>query len=189
MEVLPDRVYSKLGAALTEQVRPEWQRGVERLGEMQLGLERIRDLVLRLRTFSRLDEGEQQVVSMRESVFGEPDRLFCYSSLINQALLNVVSNAVDAIAGTGSITLTTGAQGSEYRILVSDTGSGIAESIRDRVLDPFFTTKPIGQGTGLGLPITYSILKKHAGELELSPGPEGGTLVTMRFPLVTERTG
>ncbi len=203
------RLDSKLGVTLTEQLRPEWQRALERLGEMQVGLERIRDMVLRLRTFSRLDEGEQQVVSMRESVesvlmilehrlrdririvthFGEPDRVFCYSSLINQALLNLISNAVDAITDCGSITLATGAEGSEYRIMVSDTGSGIAESIRDRVLDPFFTTKPMGQGTGLGLPITYSIVKKHGGDLELRPGPEGGTRVTMRFPLATERTG
>jgi two-component system NtrC family sensor kinase len=203
------RLDSKLGGALTEQLRPEWQRALERLGELQLALQRIGDLVLRLRTFSRLDEGEQQVVSMRESIesvliilehrlrdririvthFGEPDRVYCYSSLINQALLNLISNAVDAITDRGSITLATGAEGSEYRITVADTGSGIAESIRGRVFDPFFTTKPVGQGTGLGLPISYSILKKHGGDLELGAGPEGGTLVTMRFPLGTEQSG
>jgi two-component system sensor histidine kinase HupT/HoxJ len=70
-------------------------------------------------------------------------------------------------------------------IVVADTGSGIPEAIRDRVIEPFFTTKSIGQGTGLGLPITYSIAKKHGGELELLAGAEGGTVAVLRFPLLS----
>ena len=205
------RVDSRLGAAITAEVRPEWQRAIDRLGELQSGLVRIRDLVQRLRTFSRLDEGEQQVASMRENVasvlmllehrlrdrisvvtrFGDPDLVFCYASLLNQALLNLVANAIDAIEGRGTISIETGATGSQYWIRVTDTGCGIPESIRDRVLEPFFTTKPVGQGTGLGLSITYSIAKKHGGDIELCPGPDGGTLAILRFPLprAIERAG
>jgi two-component system NtrC family sensor kinase len=115
--------------------------------------------------------------------FGEPDLVRCHGSLLNQALLNLVSNAIDAIEGRGTITIETGATGGDYWIRVGDTGCGIPESIRDRVLEPFFTTKPVGQGTGLGLSITYSIAKKHGGDIELVPGSEGGTLATLRFPL------
>jgi two-component system NtrC family sensor kinase len=197
------RVEGRLGAALTEETLPDWRRASDRLREIQTGLDRIRDLVLRLRTFSRLDEGEQKIVSIKESVesvlmilehrlhdrvtvvtdFGEPDHVLCYPSLINQALLNLVSNAADAIAEQGSVKLSTHTEGTDYVISVADTGSGIPESIRDRVIEPFFTTKPVGEGTGLGLPITYSIAKKHGGDLELHAGPEGGTVAVLRFPL------
>jgi signal transduction histidine kinase len=197
------RLQTRLGSALEGETLPDWQRAVDRLREMQLGLDRIRDLVLRLRTFSRLDEGEQKRVSIRESVesvlailehrlrdrvtvktdFGEPDQVMCYPGLLNQAVLNLISNAADAIAEQGAITVTTGAQGGHFVIHIADTGSGIPEAIRDRVIEPFFTTKAVGEGTGLGLSITYSIAKKHGGDLELLPGPAGGTVAILRFPL------
>jgi two-component system NtrC family sensor kinase len=197
------RVEGRLGGALSEEVLSDWRRASDRLQEMHVGLDRIRDLVLRLRTFSRLDEGEQKIVSIKESVesvltilehrlrervtvvtdLGEPDQVFCYPSLINQALLNLVTNAADSIVEQGSVTLSAHAEGDDYVIRVADTGSGIPENIRDRVLEPFFTTKPVGEGTGLGLPITYSIAKKHGGDLELLAGPEGGTVAVLRFPL------
>jgi len=171
---------------------------------MHVGLERIRDLVLRLRAFSRLDEGERKRASIQEGVlsvltilghrltdriaavtrFGEPDVVECYPSILNQAVMNLVSNAIDAIDGAGTITIDTGAKGDSYAIVVSDTGSGIADTIRDRIFEPFFTTKPVGQGTGLGLSIAYAIIKKHGGELTLCPAPEGGTVASIRFPLV-----
>ena len=197
------RVEAKLGASPVEAAGPEWRRATERLAEAHLGLERIRDLVLRLRTFSRLDEGDRKVVSVRESLdatlrilehrlrdrvavvtdCGDPDLVLCYPGLLNQALLNLLTNAADAIAERGTIRISTGAEGDEYVIRVTDTGCGIPEEIRDRVFDPFFTTKPIGEGTGLGLSITYSIAKKHDGELELRPGASSGTVATLRFPL------
>ncbi|HEY8944540.1 MAG TPA: ATP-binding protein [Polyangiaceae bacterium] len=181
----------------------DWERAESRLGEMNMGLDRIRELVLKLRTFSRLDEGERKSVSIQESVdsvltivghrlkgrirvettYGSPDRIDCYSSLLNQALMNLVTNAIDAISGEGSIEISTGAEAGEYRIAVSDSGHGIPSDIRERVLDPFFTTKPVGEGTGLGLSITYSIVKKHQGALELRDRPGGGTTVLIRLPL------
>jgi len=103
--------------------------------------------------------------------FGEPDVILCHAGLLNQAIMNLVSNAIDAIEDQGTITISTGAEGFSYEIAVSDTGKGIPETIRDRVLDPFFTTNPVGQGTGLGLPITFSIVKQHGGDLELWPRP------------------
>lgn len=179
-----------------------WCRAGERIREMHLGLTRIHELVLKLRTFSRLDEGEVKRVSMKESVgaaltilghrlmgidvvthFGEPDEIECYASLLNQALVNLLTNAIDAIDTHGTITVTTGAEGSFFAVVVADTGRGIPEALRDRVFEPFFTTKPLEQGTGLGLSITYSIVKKHGGTLELLPGDSGGTKAIIRLPL------
>ncbi len=194
---------AELSPTLAGKVEDHWQRAQSRLLEMALGLERIRDLVLKLRAFSRLDEGELQSVSMRESVeslltiighrtegritvetqFGDPDVIECYPALLNQALLNLVVNSIDAIDGEGKIVISAGMDGNQYALSVSDTGSGIPDDILERVVEPFFTTKAIGQGTGLGLSITFSIVKKHGGTLALNERAGGGTEAIIRFPL------
>jgi two-component system NtrC family sensor kinase len=197
------RAETALGAAVqTEPVQGNWSRARARLDEMTAGLERIRELVVKLRTFSHIDEGEWRKVSIRECIdsvltilahrtrerieirteFGEPDAVECYPSLLNQAVMNLISNSIDAIAGPGRISVRTGAAGGAFEIQVSDTGSGIAPEHRDRVLEPFFTTKPVGAGTGLGLSITYSIVRKHGGTLDIACPESGGTSVTIRIP-------
>jgi two-component system NtrC family sensor kinase len=180
-----------------------WQRAQKRLAEVEPGLDRIRMLVMKLRTFSRLDEGDLQQVSIRECVesvltilnhrvqsridvetsFGEPDLVLCYSAQLNQAIMNLVSNAIEAITERGTITITSGTVDGAYQITVEDTGTGILEQHRPRVFEPFFTTKPVGEGTGLGLSITYSIVKKHGGTLELRDREGGGTAAVIRLPL------
>jgi DNA-binding response OmpR family regulator len=183
-----------------------WHRAQDRLQEMAGGLERIRELVLKLRTFSRLDEGERKTANIRESIdsvltilghrlrhrievelgFEPPFELDCYPSLLNQALMNLLANAIDAIdaAGVpGRITIHGGAHDDQYLLKICDNGGGIPEELRERVFDPFFTTKDVGKGTGLGLSITYSIVKKHGGHLELVPAAEGGTSVELTLPL------
>jgi two-component system, NtrC family, sensor kinase len=180
-----------------------WQRAGSRLSETELGLGRIRDLVLKLRTFSRLDEGERKVVSIKEcidsvlTILGHrltdrievvaeltpPDMLECFPGLLNQVLLNLVANSIDAIPDRGAITIRAGGHGEKFIITVGDTGSGIPAEVRERVLEPFFTTKPVGQGTGLGLSIAYSIIKKHGGNLDLSDAPGGGTLASIELPI------
>ncbi len=202
------RSLSAIGQQLSPEVpgggvTPHWERANERLREMIPGLERIRELVVKLRTFSRLDEGELKRVSVRDCVesvltilghrlkdrvevtteYGPPDELECYASLLNQAIMNLVSNAIDAMDGEGRLRITTGVIGSEYCLAVADTGPGIPAALRERVLEPFFTTKAVGQGTGLGLSITYSIVRKHGGVLELLDSEGGGTRAVIRIPL------
>jgi two-component system NtrC family sensor kinase len=183
-----------------------WQRAQDRLAEMSGGLERIRELVLKLRTFSRLDEGERKVVNIQECVesvltilghrlrhhihvdakFDAPAELDCYPSLLNQAIMNLVANAIDAIDSArpqGHVVIRGGARDGQYVLSIHDDGAGIPENLRERVFDPFFTTKEVGKGTGLGLSITYSIIKKHGGHLELAPAPQGGTIVEVSLPL------
>lgn len=186
-----------------DDVKEAWQRANDRLHEIGPGLERIRELVIKLRTFSRLDEGERKRVSIRECVesvltilghrlrdgielethFGDPDDLDCYPGLLNQAIMNLVANAIDAMDGKGNLLIRTGRRDAGYEIAVCDSGPGIPLELRERVLDPFFTTKPVGQGTGLGLSITYSIVRKHGGELQLSEREGGGACITIRLPL------
>jgi len=183
----------------------QWSRVSARLEQTQSGLGRIRDLVLKLRTFSRLDEGDRKRVSISEciesvlTILGHrlkervrvelelcpPDVVDCYPSLLNQVLLNLVANSIDAIEGPGTVRITAGASvaGDEFVITIADTGCGIPREVRDRVLEPFFTTKPVGQGTGLGLSIAFSIVKKHGGTLELNDAPGGGTLARITLPL------
>jgi two-component system NtrC family sensor kinase len=179
-----------------------WDRALARLGEVDGGVGRIRDIVVKLRTFSRQDDGTSQPFSIGECVeavitmmnhrcagriemekrLEAPDEMVGYSGPMNQAILNLVSNAIDAIEGSGHIRIATYLQGSDYCIEVSDDGSGIPEDVRDRIMDPFFTTKPVGQGTGLGLSITYSIVKSHGGTLDFGPREGGGTRATIRIP-------
>jgi two-component system NtrC family sensor kinase len=189
-----------------------WQRAQDRLEEMSGGLERIRELVLKLRTFSRLDEGERKVANIQESVesvltilghrlrsrvevatrFEPPLELDCYPSLLNQALMNLVANAVDAMDAAerpGHLVIQGAGRGDQYVLKIQDNGVGIPEELRERVFDPFFTTKDVGKGTGLGLSITYSIVKKHGGNLELLPARGGGTAAELTLPLAGPPAG
>ncbi len=118
--------------------------------------------------------------------FCEPDLLECFPSLLNQAIMNLVANAIDAIEGEGTIAISTCADAGAFSIVVTDTGRGIPEDLRQRVLEPFYTTKPVGQGTGLGLSITYSIVQKHGGTLDLEGAEGGGTRATIRVPAGAE---
>jgi two-component system NtrC family sensor kinase len=112
-----------------------------------------------------------------------PEELECMPGLLNQAVMNLVANALDAIEGPGTIRIFAGGEGRHYVILVEDSGPGIPVASRLRVLEPFFTTKDVGSGTGLGLSITDSIVKKHGGTLELSEAPGGGAAVRIRLPM------
>ncbi|MDF3070072.1 MAG: pleC [Polyangiaceae bacterium] len=199
-------VESKLEAEIARGPQVTWQRARTRAEEMRGGLQRIQELVLKLRTFSRLDEGELKPASVRDSVgsaltilnhrlegrirvtthFGEPDVIYCYAGLLNQAIMNLLTNAIDAIEGTGTVHISSGAEGKWYVISIEDSGAGIPEDIREQVFNPFFTTKPVGEGTGLGLSITYSIIKKHGGSIELERGEGGGTRATITLPLRTQ---
>jgi two-component system, NtrC family, sensor kinase len=183
--------------------RQHWERAQSRLRDISAGLARITDLVLKLRTFSRLDEGEMKRVDVKEcidsvlTILGHrlqprirvnleanpPERIECNPALFNQALMNLLSNAIDAISGEGVIGVSSGAVGNMYRLVVQDTGSGIDPKLRDRIFEPFFTTKPIGVGTGLGLSIAYSIVQKHGGTLDAEDAPGGGTRMVLQIPL------
>ncbi|NRG16601.1 PAS-domain containing protein [Rhizobiales bacterium] len=107
---------------------------------------------------------------------------------MENALFNLVFNSRDAIDGRGQITITTrskpDAQGGtgEVAIFVSDTGSGMTADVRARVLEPFFTTKPFGRGSGLGLSMVYGFVRQSGGRIEIESAPSKGTSIELRFP-------
>ena len=103
---------------------------------------------------------------------------------LQQVVLNLVTNAIDAIGKDGTITVRTRADESEISIVVADTGPGIPENLQKKVFDPFFTTKS-GKGNGLGLWVSYSIIEKMGGALSLRSQEGQGAEFTIRLPIVT----
>jgi two-component system, NtrC family, sensor kinase len=194
----------ELEPALSARSAEMWRRAQDRLQEMTTGLERIRDLVIKLRTFSRMEDdsdgpGRVSLRGCMDSVltilghrlrdqieiqthFDAEDEIDFHPGLLNQVLMNLICNALDAMDGAGRLTLSTKANGSSYLITVEDTGRGIPQALRERVFEPFFTTKPVGAGTGLGLAIAYAIVRKEGGELELDSEEGRGTVATVRLP-------
>ena len=109
-----------------------------------------------------------------------------YGGELNQVWTNLIDNAVQAMDGSGTLTIRTVADGDCVRVEIGDTGPGIPAELRQRIFEPFFTTKPVGQGTGLGLDISYRIVvDRHGGDLRVESQP-GDTRFIVRLPL-TER--
>lgn len=106
-----------------------------------------------------------------------------YAAELNQVWTNLVENAAQAMAGTGTLTVTTRRVDDHAEVEVADTGPGIPDDVRPRIFEPFFTTKPVGQGTGLGLDISWRIVvNKHHGDLAVTSVP-GDTRFVVRLPL------
>lgn len=103
---------------------------------------------------------------------------------LHQAFLNILLNAIQAIDNKGSITITTQRTDDRVKIDISDTGCGISSENLSKIVDPFFTTKSPGKGTGLGLTICYSIVTEHRGTIEFMSEENKGTTVSITFPLV-----
>jgi two-component system NtrC family sensor kinase len=186
----------------------------------QDGARRTRDIVLGLRNFSRLEEAKLQEVDVHQSLDTtlnllqgeiknrievhrqyEPTPLIhCYASQINQVFMNILSNAVQAIEGTGHIWISTTAlknfKGSKDRrgwvqVSIQDSGRGMSPETLDKIFDPFFTTKGVGQGTGLGLSISYGIIQNHGGEIQARTEKGVGTefiVIIPVYPPIQEKT-
>jgi len=108
---------------------------------------------------------------------------------LEQVLLNLFSNARDAMPEGGTVTIRSATQGEQVLFSVQDSGAGIPEHIRERIFDPFFTTKSVGAGTGLGLSISYGIIKKHRGEISVTSALGQGTTFTILLPITEDDRG
>jgi signal transduction histidine kinase len=109
--------------------------------------------------------------------------LMAHESMLHQALLNILTNAEQAIHDKGTITITTCLLGKNLIITIGDTGQGISPENINRITDPFFTTKDAGKGTGLGLSITREIIQHFNGTLEFESTLQKGTLVKITLPV------
>ena len=115
--------------------------------------------------------------------YGEQPVVECMPSRLGQVFLTLLVNAGQAIEGNGTITIETGADESTAWVSIDDTGCGIAPADLGRMFEPFFTTRPVGQGAGLGLAIANSIVRKHGGRIDVESELGRGTRVTVRLPL------
>jgi two-component system, NtrC family, sensor kinase len=174
------------------------------MGRSLDGLGRIQQIVKGLRDFARLDESELKEADLNEGIrstvaiiqsqakkqgvelaldLGPLPQVTCYPAKVNQVVMNLLTNAIDACSGGGKVTVqTTPAEGGVV-IHVRDTGRGIDPAVREKIFDPFFTTKPPGHGTGLGLSISYGIVQDHGGRLTFDSTPGQGTQFTVLLPL------
>ena len=103
---------------------------------------------------------------------------------LHQAMLNILANAVQAIEQKGTLNIITAKKGNKLEVTIEDDGIGIPEKNLSKISDPFFTTKPPGEGTGLGLFITFSIIQEHGGEIEVISNPGNGTIFIITLPLL-----
>jgi len=170
------------------------------------GLRRIQQIVKDLRDFARLDEGEFQEADIDAGIestvnivqgYGKRKgvavlmslsplpKVRCQAAKVNQVIMNLLTNAVDASKQGGEVCIRTrhDEAANEAVIEVQDTGTGVPQAIRERIFDPFFTTKPIGQGTGLGLSISYGIIKDHGGSIDLESEEGKGALFRIHLPI------
>jgi PAS domain S-box-containing protein len=129
-----------------------------------------------IKVVRQLDQGLPQII-------GDPGQL-------QQVFTNLLLNAADAMAGSGTITITTqpAPQGEGVVLKFADTGTGIPPDVIDKIFEPFFTTKPPGQGTGLGLSIVYGVMQRHGGSIEAESRPGEGTTFTVWLPLESRET-
>ncbi|MEG4802791.1 MASE1 domain-containing protein [Microcoleus sp. ARI1-B5] len=204
---------------LTEEIELDFLREdlPKLLSSMKIGADRIREIVLTLRNFSRLDEADMKAVNIHEGIdstliilqsrlkpkagpqiqivkqYGNLPAVECYAGQLNQVLMNILNNAIDALISHGqgnqgfmpTIAIATETVDSQWvKIAIKDNGTGISPSALERIFDPFFTTKPVGQGTGLGLSISYQIVaEKHRGRLKCVSEPSKGTEFLIELPV------
>ena len=174
------------------------------IGDIKLGAERTAEIVKGLRNFTRMDQESSQPLNINQALdtsllllknkyknrieiiknyaAGLPD-LTCFPGKINQAFLNIIANAVDAIKEGGKIWICSSAEENNIIVSIKDNGLGMPDEIRQKIFDPFFTTKAVGEGTGLGLSITYGIIQDHNGHIDVCSTPNEGTEFIISLPL------
>ncbi|MEA5593620.1 ATP-binding protein [Rivularia sp. UHCC 0363] len=181
------------------------------LNSMKVGVNRIKDIVRSLGIFSHLDKAEIKPVDIHEGIdgtllilrhrlnanekrqsieivkeYGEIPVVNCYAGQLNQVFMNILSNAIDALQEKGDlIVIRTQIMSDNWvNISIIDNGPGIAEDIQKKLYDPFFTTKEVGKGTGLGMAISYQIIvEKHGGVLKCLSELGKGTEFSIQIPI------
>jgi signal transduction histidine kinase len=175
------------------------------LGELELALGRISEIVSAVKGYTYLDQAPvQQVdvrvgleqtlvilrhklrdIEVRRELADDLPEIEAHGSELNQVWTNLIDNAVDAMDGRGTLTVSAAGEdepgGEGVRITICDTGSGIAPDVRKRLFEPFYTTKEPGKGTGLGLHISHNVVARHGGRIEVDSEP-GRTCFIVTLP-------
>jgi signal transduction histidine kinase len=203
-----------LNVALALEKDTPSERLCARLEQIDTAARRASDLVTRLMQFSRTQEVHMRMVQIndivrdvlrlveplfRENILVKADLsddippIDADSSQIEQVLVNLIVNALDAMPEGGELTISTGGDGTpeltsdaglqSVFISVADTGRGIPEDLQSSIFEPFFTTKPEGQGTGLGLSSAYGIVRQHKGVIKVQSAAGAGATFVVSFPV------
>ena len=166
------------------------------------GSQAVKALVENLRTFSHLDQAEMTETDVHEGLetsliiarpqlknriavhsdFQADGRIEAHPGQLNQVFLNLIVNAAQVIEGEGKIMLATRNMEKGIQITVADSGPGIPKNLQSKIFDPFFSTKEIGKGMGLGLSISYAIIEKHGGRIRLESAEGRGTSFFIWLP-------
>ncbi len=169
------------------------------------GVDRVREIVKNLRTFSRLDEADVKLTDIHEGIestvrilsryftsgkiklvkeYGDVPLVEAHSAQLNQVWMNLLVNAAQAIGlEQGEVRVATAVNEGKLVVSISDTGKGIDPGTMNKIFDPFFTTKPVGEGTGLGLSISFGIVQRHNGKIEAESEHGKGTTFRVSLPL------
>jgi signal transduction histidine kinase len=167
------------------------------------GANRTTEIVKSLKNFTRLDENTIKQADLQEGLdstlvilssqmkdrievvrhYGNIEPIACYPGQLNQVFMNILSNAIQAIKGEGTIWIQTYKNNECAIVKIKDSGIGMNEEVKKHIFEPFFTTKDVGEGTGLGLSISYSIIEKHHGKIEVESTPGLGTEFIIKLPL------
>lgn len=170
------------------------------------GADRTTAIVKGLRNFSRLDEDDMKLANLNEGIestllilnnklkqkvtikkdLGEIPEIICYPGKINQVFMNIINNACDAIEKTGTIFIKSEKANEHIIIRIKDNGYGMPQKVKERIFEPFYTTKDVGEGTGLGLSISFGIIENHKGKIEVESEPGKGTEFIISLPLVQD---
>lgn len=166
------------------------------------GLEQIGELVVNLKNFSRLDRSRLDLFDINKGLdstlnickhmlkdrivihkeYGRLPEIQCAPSQINQVFLNLVTNATQAISDKGEIHIITRVVGDNIEVRVEDTGCGMSPEVLAKIYEPFFTTKEVGKGTGLGMSIVFQIVREHGGRIECKSEVGKGTRFILTLP-------
>jgi PAS domain S-box-containing protein len=173
------------------------------LDGMKDGAGRTTQIVKSLGNFSRAGEEQPVLGDVHEGIdstlillsgelgkrimiikeYGDLPNIECYPGKLNQVFMNILTNAVQAIDQKGEIVIKTRLEGLNIHISITDSGKGMPEEVRKRIFEPFYTTKPMGIGAGLGLSISYSIVSQHNGKIKVNSEPGKGTEFAITLPL------
>ena len=166
------------------------------------GANRSNQIIKGLRSFSKLDEEKYQFYDIHEGIdsslvllhnkikgkikvrkdYGDFERLECFPSKLNQVIMNVLTNSIQAIEGKGEIFIQTVSSGIGIKIIIKDNGKGMTPEVQKHIFEPFYTTKDVGKGTGLGLSISYGIIEQHNGNIDVISEPGKGTEFIISLP-------
>lgn len=167
------------------------------------GSARTQEIVAGMKNFARSDVHSFQLANVHEGInstlrllgnllkdriqihkeYGEVAEIECLPGKLNQVFMNILGNAAQAIEGEGEIRIKTWSDKKTMYISIGDNGAGMSEEVKNRIFEPFYTTKKVGEGTGLGLSISFGIVEEHKGKIEVKSKEHKGTEFIISLPI------